>query len=178
MPRLLPQSPRKRRRLLRLAIVAAALAVVGILLAFFRNTGTSTETPLSNTPATVVRPPKEVPATGAERRAAERSLDVFVHSAILRSHLAASWPLASPKMLVDTTRAQWLRGELPVPPYPRADFKTASWRLVGSYPRLLDYDVLVLPKRAKGEQRVYSCELREYGRRWLVDYCYPRTSFG
>jgi len=158
--------------------VGAALAVFGILLAFFRNTGTSTETPLSNTPATIVRSPKAVPAPAAVRRAAERTLAVFVPSAILREHLADSWPLASPKMRVDTTRAQWLRGELPVPPYPPKDFKTASWRLVGSYPRLLDYDVLVLPKRPEGEQRVYSCELGEYGRRWLVDYCVPRTSFG
>ena len=177
MPALLPQSPRKRRRLLRRAVVLVVLVVFGILLAFFRNTGTSTETPLSNTPATIVHAAKQVPAKVGERRAAERTLDVFVHSAIVRSHLAVSWPLASPKMRVDTTRADWLRGDLPVPPYPRVELRTASWRLVGSYPRLLDYDVLVLPKRPGGEQRVYSCELGEYGHRWLVDSCYPRTAF-
>src|SRR6266542_3848884 len=56
----LPQSHRARVRLLRRSIIAAVLVVVAILLAFFRNTGTSLETPHEKKNAVVLHEPKHV----------------------------------------------------------------------------------------------------------------------
>lgn len=173
----LPQSPRIRRRLLYAAIGASALGVFAVLAVVIGNVSGPKQAPLRAGAPEVYRGPKSVPATAAEKRAAEHTLDVFVRSAVIRRNLAASWPLASPEMRKGTSHADWLAGNLPVVPYPASQFRAASFTLKGSYKGLLDYDVLVVPKRAGGEQRVYSCELADVGGRWLVDYCYPRTSF-
>ena len=172
--RLLPRSPRLRRRLLPVAALAACLGVFGILAVVFRHS--ERPLPTLNAPPQLYHPPKVVRATPAERRAALETLRTFVESAVIRRHLERSWPLASPRMREGVSHYDWLSGNLPVVPYPAAEFRTASYRLSGQYRRLLDWDVLVLPKRASGDQRVYTCELREVHGRWLVDFCYPRTT--
>jgi len=173
----LPDSPRVRRRLLYGASGVATLAVVAILTVVIGNAAGPKQVPLRPGAPQVYHGPKKVPATAAEKRAAEHTLDVFVHSAVIRRNLAASWPLASPEMRKGTSHADWLAGNLPVVPYPAGQFRAASFTLTGSFKGFLDYDVLVVPKKPGGEQRVYSCELADVGGQWLVDYCYPRTSF-
>jgi hypothetical protein len=79
-------------------------------------------------------------------------------------------------MRAGSTKAEWRAGTLPVAPYPKRDFRTSSSRLTYSYRGVLGYDVLVLPNREDGEQRVYACELHDVHGRWLVDYCYPRAT--
>lgn len=173
---MLPQSPRKRRRLgyLALALLAVLAAVVAQLAI-----GTSHGPPnLKTRPGApqVVREPKHVRATAFDRAAAERTLATFVPSAFLRRNLARSWPLATPHMRVGTSHADWLAGNLPVVPYPAAQYRTASFTLKYSYRDVLGYDVLVLPKRVGGLQEVYACELHRVHGAWLVDYCVPRKT--
>jgi hypothetical protein len=172
----LPESPRARRRLAWRAGALLAVAIVAVPLAFFRNTGHSYQTPISNVPAVVYHEPKHVPASAAARRAAEQTMDAFVRTAIIRDQPGRAWRLATPHMHVGSTRAEWEQGTLPVPPYPRNQFRTSSTTLKYSYRGVLGYDVLVLPKRADGEQRVYACELHDVRGRWLVDFCYPRAT--
>lgn len=170
----LPESPRTRRRLLYTCAVVAVLAVLALLQALIGNsTGPPTTKPRSGR-AQIVRSPKSVPATAAEKTAAEHTLDVFVPSAFIRRNLARSWPLATRHMRIGTSHADWLRGNLPVVPYPAGQYRTASYTLRYSYRGVLGYDVLVLPKKPLGMQQVYACELHEVGGRWLVDYCVPR----
>jgi hypothetical protein len=171
----LPRSPRRRRRL---AYAAAALAVVlaavGAQLLIGSSGPERTQT-RAGAPQ-VAREPVHVPASAADRAAAERTLAVFVPSAFIRRDLARSWPLTTPHMRIGTSRADWLRGNLPVVPYPAAQYRTASFRLQYSYRDVLGYDVLVLPKQVDGLQEVYSCELHRLGGRWLVDFCIPRKT--
>jgi len=167
-------------RLLRASIAAAILVAIAVMLGFFRNTGHSFETPLSDKPAMRVKVPKTVSATPAMRHAAERTLSTFVDSAIIRRHLAASWPLATAHMKLGTSHSDWLHGNLPVVPYPANAFDHAGWTLKYSYRNVLGYDVLVIPRRTKAGdeagQQVYSCELHDVRTRWLVDFCYPRKT--
>jgi hypothetical protein len=172
----LPDSPRLRRRLLYAAAAAATLGVLAILAVVIGNAAGPKQAPLRPGAPQVYHRPKPVPATAAEKRAAEHTLDVFVRSAVIRRNLAASWPLASPTMREGTSHADWLAGDLPVVPYPAGDFRTASFTLTGSYKGVLDYDVLVVPKKPSGDHRVYSCELESLHGQWLVDFCYPRTT--
>jgi hypothetical protein len=172
----LPESPRARRRLAWRAGVAIVVAALAILLAFFRNTGHSLQTPTTDKPAVVYHEPKHVVPTADGRRAAERTIEGFVQTAIIREHPGLAWELATPHMRQGSTRAEWEAGTLPVPPYPRADYRSYGVTLKYSYRGVLGYDVLVLPKTDSGEQRVYACELDEIQGRWLVDFCYPRTT--
>jgi hypothetical protein len=174
--RWLPESPRARTRLLRRALVVAALVAVGLLVAFFRNTGHSLQTPTNDRP--VVRPhtPKTVPASPADRAEAERTVERFVQAAILRRNPERAWDLATPHMRIGSTRDEWRRGSIPVVPYPSAEYRTDGLTPKYSYRGILGYDVLVLPRSPKGDQQVYSCELHALRGRWLVDFCYPRTT--
>jgi len=179
--KLLPESHRKRVRLLwgSIAIVVVTgLALVGV---FFGNTGHSYATPLNlNRPAQVVTTPKTVPVSPAERRAAESTLTRFVNSAFIRRDLASSWPLATPHMRIGTTYAQWLAGDLPVFPYPAAALHSFGLTPKYSYKGVLGYDVLIVPNRnaagRKAGQQVYRCELHQIRGRWLVDFCYQAKS--
>ena len=173
---MLPQSPRTRRRhgYARIAAAAVLVAVVAQLII-----GTSHGPPTLKTRAgapQVLREPTHVRATAADRTAAEHTLAAFVPSAFIRRNLARSWPLATRHMRIGTSRADWLAGNLPVVPYPAAEYRTASFTLKYSYRGVLGYDVLVLPKRVDGTQEVYSCELHDVRGRWLVDFCYPRKT--
>jgi hypothetical protein len=168
-------------RLLRRSIIAAVVLGVAALIAFDRNSGHATFTPIDESkPAVVVRVPKTVEQTPLAKAAAEATLGTFVRSAVIRRHLEASWPLATPHMKLGTSHADWLAGNLPVVPYPAAAFRTLGLTLKYSYKRVLGYDVLVLPKRTKAGdaagQQVYECELHDLHGRWLVDFCYPRKT--
>jgi hypothetical protein len=173
---LLPKSPRARARLLRRGLVVVVLAAAGVLVGFFRNTGHSLQTPTNGLPAVVLRDPRHVQATPAARAAAQRTLELFVQAAVLRRQPGRAWDLATPDMRVGSTRDEWRRGVLPVVPYPSAQYREDGLTLKYSYRGILGYDVLVLPKTPKGEQQVYSCELHQLQGRWLVEWCYPRTT--
>jgi hypothetical protein len=168
-------------RLLRGSIAAAVVLGVAALIVFDRNSGHSTATPIDpRGVAKVYHAPKTVVATPQEKAAAISTLSKFVRSAIVRRDLASSWALATPHMKQGTSRSDWLRGNLPVVPYPASAFRTAGFTLKYQYKRILGIDVLVLPKETPaahqaGEQ-VYACELHELHGRWLVDSCYPRKT--
>ena len=151
-----------------------------VMFAFFRNTGKSLQTPHENKNAVVIRPPKSVRASAADRAAAEKTLAQFFHTAVVRRRLAEAWPLATPHMKEGTSYRDWLHGNLPVFPYPAAAFGSAGETLKYSYKGVLGYDVLIVPKEngagAKAGQQVYACELHDLHGRWLIDFCYPRKT--
>jgi hypothetical protein len=163
------------------SVAGAAVLLVAGLIVFLPNTGHSTATPIDETKApTRYRIPKTVPATPAEKAAAERTLSAFVRSAFIRRNLAASWPLATAHMKTGTSYSEWLAGNLPVVPYPAEAFRSFGVTLKYQYQGVLGYDVLVLPTQdAAGRetgQQVYACELHDVHGSWLVDFCYPRKT--
>jgi hypothetical protein len=172
----LPESPRRRRQLIYAAVALAAIVVLAAVQAAIGNTPGMPTTKPRPGKAQVWATPKTVEATEEAKRAAAATLEVFVRSAVIRRDLERSWRLATPHMKQDTTHSEWLRGTLPVVPYPAEQFRTASLTLRYSYRGILGYDVLVLPKKTLGMQEVYSCELHDVHGRWLVDFCYPRKT--
>ena len=54
----------------------------------------------------------------ADRAAINRTLDVFVPAAIGRRHSERAWPLSTATMRQGSDRASWVRGILPVTPFP------------------------------------------------------------
>ena len=177
----LPASHRARVRLLRRSIVAVVVLVVAFLIAFVRNTGHSTATPINeHGHARVYHPPKIVKATAEQEAAAISTLTRFVRSAVIRRNLASSWPLATAHMKTGTSHADWLSGNLPVVPYPADGFRTVGFTLTYQYQGILGFDALLLPNETKAGQLagqvVYACELHDVRGSWLVDECYPRKT--
>jgi hypothetical protein len=171
----LPQSHRARVRLLRRSIVAGVLIVIALLIAFVRNTGKSFDTPEVDRPAMRFHEPKSVPATPEARRAALRTVDAFVRSALVRRNLRASWPLATPHMKVGVKRSEWLAGTLPVAPY-TGTFGRAEYGLRYSYRGVLGWGVHLLPKTDRDPEGAYLCELHRVRGSWLVDFCYSEAT--
>jgi hypothetical protein len=163
------------------SIGSAVVLGIAALIVFVPNTGHTTATPIDPTrPAQRYFVPKTVPASAAERAAAERTLARFVPSAMPRRNLAQSWPLTTRHMRAGTSHADWLAGDLPVVPYPTEAYRTFGLTLKYQYKGILGYDVLVLPREnAAGDsagQQVYACELHDVHGSWLVDFCYPRKT--
>ena len=157
------------------------MLTVAALIAFVPNTGHSFATPIDeHKQAQVYHPPKTVEATPKQKADAISTLSRFVRSAVIRRDLQASWPLATTHMKIGTSHADWLKGNLPVVPYPASSFRTVGFTLKYQYKGILGYDALVLPKETKAAQlagqQVYACELHDVHGRWLVDQCYPRKT--
>jgi hypothetical protein len=176
-------SPRRRRRLLRLAIVLVVLAAVGVVAALFWNTGKPIGT--STTPETqgveVPAEQREVRLTAATKREVHAVLTRFVATAVTRRNVAASFGLVTPKLREGMSRSEWALGEIPIYPYP-ARHEVEISRYVGSFRNDVLLDVLLQPRPgAKAGPVAFEVELKAVGsgarRHWLVDSFVPSAAF-
>jgi hypothetical protein len=177
-------SPRRRRRLgWTLAIVLPLAAVVFTGLRWSDTGRKVVDTPIrtDTTEAAAARP--SIAVTPAVRREVDRTVQTFVHTAVIRRDLDAAWPLASPVMRQGVTRRDWERGDIPVQPFPAKALAGAGWRLRYRFERTLGIDVMVQPKEGSGAPvAVYAAELSAPGsgsaRRFLVDSWVYQTALG
>jgi hypothetical protein len=183
--RALLASPRRRRHLawtLGCVLTVAAVIVLGVK---YSTTGTSFESPVqpgSPAPTTAVATAK-LRVTPTVRREVGETVQRFAHTAMIRRNLASAWPLASPAMRASVTRREWLRGDLPVQPFPARALEGAAWRLRYRFARTLGIEVLVQPKDGSGAPvMVYAAELTAPGsgppRRFLVDFWTAQETLG
>jgi hypothetical protein len=156
------------------AAAAAVALSVAVLVVFVPNTGHGTTAPIDyGRQAKVVRTPPTVPLANRDRAAVLATLGRFLRSAVLREHPGTAWSLTTAYMHRTTTKDDWLAGDLPVAPYPARAFASVSYALRYSWPRVVGYDMTVMPRRNTGLGSVnYRCELHRQGGRWLVQYCY------
>jgi len=93
----LPASPRKRRRLIRLAAFGCVL-VAGVAVAVaIPGHGSTPSGPLSNEgPAQLASDTPPTRLTAADRRAINQVLDRFMPAALRREDAALVWSLAGP----------------------------------------------------------------------------------
>jgi hypothetical protein len=181
-------SPRRRRRLVRVGLLAVALATVAGI-AIWEPGGVDppkTAAPVERTPPTLTRPRSEpytpLRLTAAERRRIDATVDRFVDTAVVRDDLGTAWELASPEMREGISRGDWERGELPVLPYPAKAIAAVDWELGYVDGDAVVVDVMIQPRRASGERvQVYSVQLSRAGggdERWLVDSWIPTATLG
>jgi hypothetical protein len=160
------------------AALGGAAVVVAALIVLLPNTGHKTLVPIDyNREAKVVRTPPTVSLQPADRAAVLTALDRFLRSAVLRQHPGAAWALTTAYMRRTTSRHDWLVGDLPVAPYPVRAFASVQYTLRYSWPKVVGYDMTVMPKRSSGLTSVnYRCELHHVNGRWLVQYCYADST--
>lgn len=170
-------SPRRRRRLARLTVVAGLAAGTSLLIVFVRNTGESYETPLRNEPAQTYVAPKTVELTADALKAARHTAYDFVRTAVAREHLRESWALAHPTLRQGMSRSEWERGSIPVTPY-QANLKKLRYTVEYSYANVLSMALRLEPKTGfDNGPMTFAIELTKAGSgnraHWLVSQWTP-----
>jgi hypothetical protein len=167
-------SPRRRRRLT-IATVAVLTAVPLIYLATHYTT--------SGSPGNATGPyvnedrfyeqPKHAPFTAEKRNDVSAVLAKFIDGAVARHDLAATWDLAGPGIREGLSHGQWLKGDIPVVPYPAAKRGQGTWNVVNySYKDRVGLELLLFPQPRSGYSvaTVEADVARGRDRRWRVDY--------
>ena len=165
-------SARTHRQVSLLAGLVLTAGVVAFTVAHFGDTGTSQETPLSDKPAQVFTPRKQVPLDTEARRVAGR----FILTAVARENLGESYDLV-PELRQGMTRREWLTGNIPVVYYPAKAIETATFKVDESYPDEAILEVALLPKEsAKVKPQIFFIGLKKTGNHWRVNYWVPRAA--
>jgi len=128
--------------------------------------------------AQVIRTPKEVPLTQAERRTVTRLLDAFVPAAVERRDPASAYRMVTPSFRAGVTRADWNRGLLPIHPFDARDDRHFGWILRSSFPGEISVDVLLQPsRREKLGALAFTAVFKRKPQGWLIDEFVPVASF-
>ncbi|NUT56010.1 MAG: hypothetical protein HOQ03_08525 [Thermoleophilia bacterium] len=166
-------SARTHRQISLLAGLVLTAGVVAFTVAYIGDTGASQETPLSDAPAQVFTPRKQVPLDKEARRVAGR----FILTAVARENLGESYELAHPELRQGLTRREWLTGNIPVVYYPAKAIETATFKVDESYPDEAILEVALLPREsAKVKPQIFFIGLKKTGAAWRVNYWVPRAA--
>jgi hypothetical protein len=171
-------SPRRRRRLKWLAVVAVGAGVALTIGILYPNTNHVESVFTPGKPQVTHEEPPATPLSKRDVAATEKTLDAFVTSAVLRQHLERSYGLVTNQIRAGLALEDWRKGEISVVPFPKEDFAFAKSKLRYSRGNFARYDVVIWARpRAKTGSTMFSMELRAVGhgqkRRWLVAYWEP-----
>lgn len=171
--RVIPSSPRARRRLFRIGIaLTAAGAIAGIAVALQSPKQPSAAPPRNAPPAQLATHQTRVSLK--ERRAINATLDKFLGASLDRSSPATAWRLAGPEMKSGSTLREWQAGTSPVPYLPTREKTFGGWDAVDVGPNHVVFDhLLVHPKGgAQTSASIFSGEVVKSGSHWLVNRLY------
>jgi hypothetical protein len=171
--RVIPSSPRARRRLFRTTIVlAVAGTIAGIALAVHSPKQPNSAPPQNAPPAQLVTRATRV--TPKERRAINATLDKFLGASLDRSSPDTAWRLAGPEMKSGSTLREWRAGTSPIPYLPTREKTFGGWETVDAGPNFVTFDHLVVhPKgRSHTTASILSGEVVKSGSHWLVNRLY------
>jgi len=170
--RVVPSSPRARRRFFRLGIVLVVAGAIAAAMALVHGGKTPSAAPPKNAPrAQLVKESKYV--SPADRRAINKTLDQFVPAALDRRSPETAWRLSGPDLTGGTTLQQWRHGTSPIPYYPARGKTFHGWTTVDATPSSVDFSLLVHPKRgSQTSSWVFSGQMIKRHGRWLVNGMY------
>jgi hypothetical protein len=121
---------------------------------------------------------REVQVTPAMRRGIVRTLERFVPAAVARENPALAWELAGPGLRAGSTRRDWLRGDLPIFPFPVEQKRYDSWQLAYAYRDRVAFDLMLMPtKESRRGPIAVSIDVVRQKQRWLVDSWYVSAVF-
>lgn len=102
----------------------------------------------------------------------------FILTAVQRKNLAQARKYASPTMLGSVSKADWMKGNLPVVPFPYK-LQNVSLKVDQATPRYALAEVALLPKSNTVKGMIFWIELKKYGKgkaaHWLVESWVPRS---
>lgn len=172
---------KSNRRLLEgLALAGAALLLIVGVVAFLQSRANEklaadANVPVSATPAPTT--PDQVTSRGGSFPPGARKVAVeFLRTTLARERLAVAWELASPEVRAGVTRAQWLAGQVTVPPFPVADLEASGFNVNASGPNKVVAQVLLVPEPDTGyvvTRYDITLERANSTAPWRVTYCQP-----
>ncbi len=168
---------RRRRNLVVLSSAALALAAVVAIIVVVVPSKDAAPEHVSNEPAQL--PERQVKAKlPAEAAAVARR---FVQTAVARKNLAEAYDLVGPSIRGTMTREEWMKGDIPVVPYPIGSLEVAPFKVDYSYTNEALIEVALLPKASAGvKPQLFSLVLKKIGpgskAHWVVDLWTPRGS--
>ena len=171
--RVIPSSPRVRRRLFRLGIaLTVAGTIAGIALSVHSPKQPNSAPPKNAPPAQHVA--RKTRVTSKERREINATLDTFLGASLDRSSPATAWRLAGPELKSGSTLREWKAGTSPVPYFPTREKTFGSWETVDAGPNYVVFDhLLVHPRRGtQTSSWIFSGEVVKSGSHWLVNRLY------
>ena len=175
--RVVPSSPRRRRRLVRLGVALIVVVAAVLLTVLLPNRAPKEAAPGKNAPpAEFVKQSKYV--SPADRRAIDRTLDRFIPAALDRSSPETAWSLAGPGLRGGSSLRQWQHGTSSVPYYPARGKTFHSWTTIDAGRDYVDFNILVHPRKGihKGAYE-FSGSMVKRGGRWLVNGLYTIAIF-
>ena len=123
---------------------------------------------------------QQVPLKLSDRREINAVLDAFVRTAVRRRDPAAAWPLVTSNLRGGASRWSWVRGDLPVYPYPAKGRRFHDWTLAFSYRNSIGLDLLLQPVhrlRKKVGAIMFAVDLRRQRGHWRVDAFNPSALY-
>ena len=166
-------SPVTRRTLSFASILVLVAGVIAFTVAWVGDTGTKQEETLSDEPAQVFTPRKQVPLDTEARKVAGR----FILTAVARENLAESYDLTHPELRQGMSRKEWQTGNIPVVYYPATKLQTATFKVDESYPDEAILEVALIPKDPKKvKPQIFVIGLKKTGAKWQVNYWVPRAA--
>jgi hypothetical protein len=122
-------------------------------------------------------PAGAAPLSAADRHAIDRALDAFVNSAIKRRNVGASYNLVTPQFRGGTSRAAWMKGNLPVYPYPARGTSFHEWTLEFASPNDVGFQLLIESSKRKTDGIEFTGEIKKINGHWLIDSFMPSATF-
>jgi hypothetical protein len=171
------ESPRLRRRLLRLGAVAAGCLVAAIVAVVIPSTNGNQKSTFSNEPVQRVVSERQVPVTPARRAQVNKLFDAFVPAAVERRDPEAAYDLVTPLFRGGASRAAWRNGDLPVSFYQPRGHTFHGWTVDASYRTSMSLQLYLQPRNPKQGPVDYSVDVRRLRGRWLIDSLYQRATY-
>jgi hypothetical protein len=171
------ESPRVRRRLAKLAVIAVAGLVAALVVVFFPNTNGRLKSRFSNEPTQRVVVERQVPVTRARRAEVNALFDEFVPAALMRRDPEGAYDLVTPEFRAGGSGSAWRRGDLPVYPYSPRGHRFHGWTVDTSYRDTMSVELFMQPLHPEDGPVDYSVDLRRLHGKWLIDSFYPRASY-
>src|SRR5512132_1396260 len=178
--RLLPASPRRRRRLGWIALTLVAVGAAALSITLLPRGEPVPQTPLRTEAADTTASAPPLRLTPARRAAIDAVVNRFAVDAATRRDPKAAWNDASELMRSNVSRSDWNAGNLPgIVPFDPDALGGVSWRVVYRAPDRVGLDVLLVAKHgARQRTIVYAADLVLEEGRFFVDSWVPRESFG
>ena len=166
-------SPVTRRTLSFASVLVLVAGVIAFTVAWVGDTGTKETETLSDEPAQVFTPRKQVPLDTEARKVAGR----FILTAVARENLAESYDITHPELRQGMSRQEWATGNIPVVYYPAKKLQTATFKVDESYPDEAILEVALIPKDPeKVKPQIFYIGLKKTGAKWQVNYWVPRAA--
>src|SRR5262249_35330166 len=165
--RILPSSPRARRRLFVGAVILIAAGAAGLVISLLPNDHGGIASSSNTGTVQLVQRQKQIRVTRRMRDSINGVLDQFVPRAIARRDPASARPFVTASLWSQATSAEWRAGTIPVPPYVPAGTTFHGWRAIYAFPRTVSIKLTLEPKRPHDPVGSFVVGFKRVGSRWL-----------